>query len=199
MASTTHRSDRRISLALVSEAAAAWALGYAIYRAYYGLGGTFGMFGVPASDEVWRSINLTAAALLSAAAVLPIVALRLWSRAWPRRILLALAWVIAVACIGHALINGITRVLSLAGVIDVLYPAGFWLELDRTAADLQDLLFNEPWFLVEGVLWAAIAVHVIGERPARRWWVGSVAAAVAAATVAGLLSAAGILGRTVIG
>ena len=34
----------------VSYAAAAWALLYAAYRGYYGLGGTIGMFGVPASN-----------------------------------------------------------------------------------------------------------------------------------------------------
>jgi len=27
-----------------------------------------------------------------------------------------------------------------------------WLSFDRHAADMQDLLLNEPWFLIEGLL-----------------------------------------------
>jgi hypothetical protein len=187
------------SLVRVSILAGGWALGYAIYRAYYGFGGTFGMFGVPASDAQWRSINLVAAGLLLGAAALPIIALRWWARPWPRRILLAVAWLIAVACVGHALINGILRILSLAGIHDLDYPIGFWLSIDRRAADLQDLLFNEPWFFIEGLLWAVIAWRVLGRTRARRWWGVSTAGGVVAATLFGLLSAFGLIGRLVIG
>lgn len=175
------------------------AAGYGLYRAYYGLGGTFGMFGEPASDQQWRAINLVAAALLFGAAVLPLAARPLWHRQWPRRFLLAVSWVIAVACIGHAFINDILRVLSLAGVYDVFYPPEVWIDVDRRAADLQDLLFNETWFLLEGGLWFALAWTVMGPVTSRRQWVASAVLAIALATLVGLLTAFGVIGRAVIG
>jgi hypothetical protein len=157
------------------------------------------MFGEPASDADWRAINLVAAALLFGAAVLPVLALPLWRTRWPRRILLAAAWLIAVACIGHALINDVLRVLSLAGWYQVLYPPGFWISIDRQAADLQDLVFNETWFLFEGALWVAIAWTVLGPSAGRRRWVGSAVVATTLAVIVGLLSAFGVIGRIVIG
>ena len=183
----------------VSYAAAGWALLYAAYRAYYAFGGTFGMFGVPASDETWRAINLVAAALILGAAALPLIALRLWDRAVPRRALLAIAWVIAVGCVMHGIIDEVTRAMSLAGLLDILYPPGFWASLDRRAADLQDIFFNEPWFIVEGLLWAAIAWIVLGPSDTRRRWVASAAVAVSLLVGIGLLSAFGIIGRFVVG
>src|SRR5688500_9857382 len=65
--------------------------------------------------------------------------------------LLAVCWVIAVGCIMHALIDSIERILSLAGLLTIEYPAAVWASIDRRAADLQDLFFNEPWFLLEGL------------------------------------------------
>jgi hypothetical protein len=183
----------------ISYAAAGWAFLYATYRGYYGFGGTFGMFGVPASDETWRAINLIAAALLLGAAALPVVALRLWDEVVFRRVLLAIAWVITVGCVMHGIIDEMTRALSLAGVLEILYPAGFWASLDRRAADLQDIVFNEPWFIVEGLLWAAIAAIVLAPSNARRWWMASAAAAISLLVCIGLLSAFGIIGRFVVG
>ncbi len=191
-----HPSRRLTRLSIAAAISALW---YGLYRAYYGLGGTYGMFGVPASAEQWRAINLVAAGLLLGAAALPLVALPLWSRPLPRRLLLGIAWVIAVACIGHALIDDVLRVLSLAGRYGVSYPAEVWISVDRRAADLQDLLFNETWFLLEGALWLAIGWTVIGPTRARRWWIGSAVVAIGLATVVGILSGFGVLGRTVIG
>ena len=193
------RYDAQRRLTRLSLMAGASALGYGLYRAYYGVGGTVGMFGEPASDADWRAINLVAAALLFGAAVLPLLALPLWRTWWPRRILLAAAWLIAVACIGHALINDVLRVLSLAGWYEVLYPPGFWISIDRQAADVQDLVFNETWFLFEGALWVAIAWTVLGPSAGRRRWVGSAVVAITLATIVGLLSAFGVIGRMVIG
>jgi hypothetical protein len=153
-------------------------------------------FGEPASDTQWRAINLVAAALLLVAAVLPLIALPLWRIPWPRRILLVVAWLIAVACIGHALIDDILRVLSLAGWYDVFYPPDVWISVDRQAADLQDLVFNETWFFLEGALWLAIAWTVLGPGSIRRWWAASAIVAIGIATVIGLASA---FGRVVVG
>jgi len=183
----------------LSYIAAGWALCYAAYRAYYALGGTFGMFGVPVDDGTWRLVNFAAVVPLLGAAILPVGALGLWQRRTWRRVLLGVAWVIAVGCVMHGIIDEVTHILSLAGRLQLTYPAGFWVTIDHRAADLQDIGFNEPWFIGEGLLWAAIAWRVLGPGAARRAWMASAVGAVAALVGIGLASAFGIIGRFVVG
>ncbi len=178
-------------------AAGAWALGYGIYRGYYALGGTAGMFGTPVSMSDWYFINAVATALLLGAAVVPVVTRSLWTRPPWRTLLLGATWMVAVGCIMHALIGIITRVLSLAGLLAIEYP--FFRTIDTTAADLQALLFNEPWFLVEGLLWAAMGWFALRTVESRSRWVLSIAGAVAALTLIGVLSSLGVIGRFIAG
>ncbi|HEY7144872.1 MAG TPA: hypothetical protein VH637_11535 [Streptosporangiaceae bacterium] len=183
----------------VSLVAAGCGLLYALYRAYYGLGGTLGMIGTPASRADWRLINLVGAVVVIAIGLLPVVMLPLWRRGRARRGLLALCWLIAVYFVMHALIEDTQRVLSLAGLLQIRYPAAQWLTVDSRAADIQDLAFNESFFLAFGFLWAALAWLRLGPGPARRKWTGTALAAIAALTAAGLLSAFGVIGRLIIG
>lgn len=74
-----------------------------------------------------------------------------------------------------------------------------WASIDRRAADLQDLFFNEPWFLVEGLGFAALGWIALGSGGRRRWWVGKAITAISVLTVVGMLSATGVIGRTIIG
>jgi hypothetical protein len=181
-----------------SRFAAVWTLLYALYRFYYAVGGTLGMPGIPNSMAQWRRINAIGAGILLATAVLASILAKAWARERVRPFLLALCWVITVACVSHALINIGQRIASLSGVLTIDYP--FWQTIDRRSADLQDLLFNEPWFLIEGLLWAAVAwAGGLRESSRRRWWIGSAAVATFAATVIGLLSAFGVIGRMIIG
>jgi hypothetical protein len=154
------------------------------------------MFGTPAAPAQWRAINLVAAAILLAVALLPVAALPLWPRQWPRRVLLASCWVLAVGFVMHGLVSDTQRVLSLAGVAHLRYP--FFTAIDKHAADIQDLVFNETWFLAEGLLWAVLALTVLGPSPARRWWTGTAIAATAALTATGALSTLHVVGRIVI-
>ena len=186
------------AVARASRLAAVWTVLYALYRFYYAIGGTVGIPGIPSSMTQWRSINAIAAGILFATSILAIVLVKAWPHRRARPFLLALCWIITVACVGHALIDIGQRIASLNGVLSIDYP--FWRAIDRRAADLQDLFFNEPWFFIEGVLWASIAwVGALRESPRRWWWIGSAAAATIAATVIGLLSAFGIIGRMIIG
>jgi hypothetical protein len=52
-------------------------------------------------------------------------------------------------------IDDIERVLRLAGMLHLNYPS--FTTVNRRVADLQDLIFNETWFLIEGLLWASSA------------------------------------------
>jgi DMSO/TMAO reductase YedYZ heme-binding membrane subunit len=88
-----------------------WALWYAIYRAYYGFGGSVGTFGTPVSESQWRTINLVAAVLLLLLAVLPIAVLPLWKR--PHMpVLLGLCWVLAVGFVMHGVIDDLLSTAS---------------------------------------------------------------------------------------
>jgi hypothetical protein len=188
-----HRPSGLVAISLVTGGCG---LVYAAYRGYYGLGGAAGMFGRPASIAQWRAINLAAAAMLLAVALLPMAALPLWPRRRPRRVLLAASWVLTVGFVMHALISDTQRVLSLAGVVHLHYP--FFAAIDTHAAGIQDLVFNETWFLAEGLLWALLALRVLGPSPARRWWGGTAIAATATLTATGLLSTLHFIGRIVI-
>lgn len=186
------------ALIRASRLAAAWAFIYALYRGYYALGGSVGMFGTPVSESQWRLINAVGAGILLVAAASPLILLKLWCRPRLRWALLAACWLVTVGCIMHAIIDGAERVLSLAGILTLALP--FWQTLDHRRSDLQDLLFNEPWFLTEGLLWAAIAwTGALRWSPRRRWWVLSASGAITALTIVGLLSAFGIIGRLIVG
>jgi hypothetical protein len=186
-------------LLAVSVALAAWGLGYALYRGYYALGGTLLLPGTLADPRQFRLINAAAVAVLTIAAALPIAVLPLWRRPRARLVLLALCWLVAVGCSMHALINMIQRVLSLAGLLRIEYPATVWASIDRRTADLQDLFFNEPWFLLEGLGFGALGWIVLGAGRGRRLWVGAAIAATLVLTVIGLLSATGVIGKVIIG
>jgi len=185
-------------LAAASRVAAAWALGYALYRGYYALGGTWGILGTPVSHAQWIRINAIAAGMLLAAAVAPIAFLRAWHMRTMRPFLLVVAWLVSVACVSHATIAMTTRVLSLTGMLEIDYP--FWETIDTRKADLQDLFFNEPWFLVEGLLWAAIAwFGALRASHRRGWWIGSALGATMLMTALGLLTSFGVIEAVIVG
>jgi hypothetical protein len=187
-----------LAVTRASRLAALWALGYGLYRAYYALGGTIGMPGVPVSQAEWVRINSVAAVLLFMTALLALGSTRAWIRPWAGRIALVFCWMVTVVCVGHALINIVERIASLSGAVTISYP--FWQSIDRRKADLQDLLFNEPRFLVEGILWARIAwLGRVQESPRRAWWVGSLVVATLAATTFGVLVVFGVIGRVIVG
>jgi hypothetical protein len=193
------RARARRLVPRVSRAAAAWGMCYALYRGYYALGGTALLPGTPVADGAFRRINAVAAVILGVAAVLPLAALPLWSRRHPRLILLALYWVVAVGCCMHALIDSVERVLSLAGLLQIDYPASVWVSIDRRTADLQDLFLNEPWFLLEGLAFGVLGWLNVRTYRGRRCWTACADAATLVASAVGLLSATGVIGKVILG
>ena len=178
-------------------AAGIWALFYAAYRAYYALGGDIGRFGTPVSESQWRHINGVGALLLVMAAIVAFATTRLWGRPKARMALLTFAWVAFVGCVMHGLIDESIRLLSMAGVIHMEFP--FWASIDRRAANLQNIFFNEPWFLIEGLLWGALGWTGLTSDRARRWWLRSALIAIAIFTADGLLTEFGVFGKVIIG
>ncbi|BCJ34222.1 hypothetical protein Athai_17250 [Actinocatenispora thailandica] len=193
------RADPRRRLRRVSLAAGGWALWYAAYRGYYALGGHAFLPGTiePAAQTTFQLLNAAGAIVIATAAAVPVAALPLWRRRRARPVLLAVCWAGAVAGCMHALVDIAERILSLAGAIRVPYPP-MWAEIDRRAADLQDLLFNEPWFLAQGLLFAAVAWLALGPGPGRRRWIGTALAAVGMLLALGLLTVGGVVGRAIV-
>jgi hypothetical protein len=191
------RADSQRSKTWPAYAASGLALFYAAYRAYYALGGTIGMFGTPVSMHQWRVINGVGAAIILFGAVLPIAIMPLWRRERVRNVLLALCWVVAVGCIMHAVVDEAERMLSMAGVLHMDFP--FWATRDVRESDLQDVLFNEPWFFTVGLMWGALGWFELRSPRSRRLWLTSGLLGVAALTTMGLLSAFGVIGKAVVG
>ncbi|HEY2723501.1 MAG TPA: hypothetical protein VGI84_02330, partial [Pseudonocardiaceae bacterium] len=181
-------------------AIAVWSGGYALYRGYYAAGGTWGLPGVvrAAAHGQFMVINAAAVVVLLVAAAVPFVTNLAGPADRMRQLLSVLCWLAFVGCCMHAVVDGIDRVLSLSGELQVTYPFTLWESIDRRAADLQDLLGNEPWFLVEGVLFGALGWANV-DPPHRRSWLFTALAAIAALTVLGVLSATGVIGRFVVG
>lgn len=178
-------------------AAGAWALLYAAYRGYYALGGTIGMFGTPVSESDWRRINAIGAVLLVMAAVVAFASTRWWHRRYLGKALLVFAWAAFVGCVMHALVDVTIRLLSMAGVIQMDFP--FWVSIDRQASNLQDIFLNEPWFLIEGLLWGTLGWVGLTTDRARRRWLLSAVIVIALLTANGLLAQFGVVGKVIIG
>ncbi|HEX4214472.1 MAG TPA: hypothetical protein VIA06_14245 [Candidatus Dormibacteraeota bacterium] len=175
---------------------------YGAYRGYYALGATAGMIGVPSSRPEWLLINRVGAAALLLAALVPLIALPLWERRPARWVLLTLFSIAAVGLSMHALIDETQRLLDLAGLAGRLhinpYRFGGWRSVDVRAGDLQDILLNEPWFLIEGLTCGALVLSELGRRVIRVRWLAGAGAATLVCTVFGLLSATGVIGSAVI-
>ncbi|SDW32518.1 hypothetical protein SAMN05216215_1002260 [Saccharopolyspora shandongensis] len=178
-------SPRGIVVAL-----ALWGFAYACYRAYYAAGRTVGMIGRPVSSAEFRAINAFGAAIILFAALLPLVAVRVGAL---RRALPVLGWIGAVGCCMHALVMSTLRVLSLTGVHPTQLPPSLWRSFDRQVADLQDLLLNEPWFFVEGLLWAALGIAFVATSRRRAWLMSAIVGCLLL-TVVGVLSGLGVIG-----
>lgn len=188
--SATYRAQRATATAL-----AVWGLVYACYRAYYAAGGQIGMIGQPMSDAQFRAVNAVGAGIVLVGALLPPAVV--WA-APLRPAAPILAWIVAVGCCMHAFVDGMLRLLSVTGVHLTQLPAELWQSFDRRASDLQDLLLNEPWFLVEGLLWVALGVTSV-QSSRRRAWLVSATLACLLLTILGVLSGLDVIGSFRIG
>ena len=86
----------------------------------------------------------------------------------------------------------LSDLFSITGVHPTQLPSDVWLSFDRQSADLQDLLLNEPWFLIEGLLWAGLGV-AFTSAPRRRAWTLSVVSGVLLLSAVGVLSGLGVI------
>jgi hypothetical protein len=169
MVMTASGNQRR--LASVSIAVALWSLGYALYRGYYAVGGTRFLPGTPADAQQFRLIKAVAVVILVIAAAVPLAMLLLWRR---QKGTAGAAWRVLVCRSGlhYACHDRQHRAGAQPrrGCYRLNTPPRVWASIDHRAADLQDLFFNEPWFLFEGLGYTALAWIGLGPGSQRRWW-----------------------------
>ncbi len=177
----------RVALALFL-----WAAWYAAYRLYYGLGGQAGMIGQPRNPTQFQHVNLIGGAVILAAALVPSSAVALWRHKRVRLATAAGGWIAFVGCCTHAITDEILRFLSLTGLHPTELSSQFWLSVNRQKADLQDVVLNEPWFFIEGSLWALLALAALPQS-SRTWWLASAAVAGLMASSFGVLSGLGVV------
>lgn len=175
-----------------------WAAWYAAYRFYYAFDGRLGMIGEPRSPTQFREINLLGGAIILIAALLPPIAAAVWRRRWVRNLVVVGGWLALVGCCTHAVTDEVLRLFSLTGLHPTEFPPRFWLSVDRHRADLQDVLLNEPWFLIEGGLWGLFALAAVPPS-ARSGWLRSAALTCALASVVGVMNGLGAIPRFHIG
>lgn len=165
-------------------ALAAWSIAYVLPHLYWGLGGTLGLSAVkPTASalEDWRAINLAASGVLVLPAVIAVALIR--GRPGRTRSSVLVVTVVGAAIAASHGIYGITyRALMIAGVIDV---DGEPFDLSRHGWVIWDLVVFEPWFLIEGVLFAGAGGAAVAAESRRRWTVVC-AIAVTAATLTGI-------------
>jgi len=127
------------------------------------------MFGRPASAAEFRHINLVGGAIILVAAALPPIAASAWRHRIVRGSIRVVGWIAAVGGCVHGLTDMTEDALSLTGLHAIHYPAGFWTSIDRRKAGVQDAVFNEPWFFIEGCLWAVFVLSGLQPSARRRW------------------------------
>jgi hypothetical protein len=165
-------------------------------HAHWALGGTFLL---PASSQMvaandLRAVNWAVSLILlaGAAAIWTLPSFRRTDRP-PRRLtklyfetVVFFIGVGAVVCISHALFGFLTKGLYIAGLYAVDFP-GALTEHQKWSAAVIDLLVFEPWFLLEGIMLAAVGWAVQPTARRKRIWLAIVG------TVTVLLLAMGII------
>ena len=163
-----------------------WSGLYALPHLYWAVGGDLGFSALKPSataHDSWEAINAAASVIL----LLPVgigLALPHASRRGKRAVLL-------VACLGGAAIAGshglygiVYRVLNILGVVEI---DGHGFDAGDHPWVLWDLFVFEPWFLVEGALFAAAGWTSMRDAEARRRWLLGCLAGASLATASGVL------------
>lgn len=163
----------RDRLWLFATALSAWSLLYVVPHLYWAVGGELGFSALKPSataQDGWQAINAAASLILLLPVAIGLALPRAQSRRLARALLLAACLGGASIAVSHGVFGMVYRALIIVGVVEV-DGRGF------TAAEhpwvLWDLFVFEPWFLVEGVLFAAAGwASMAGSESRRRWLAG---------------------------
>ena len=113
-------------------------------------------------DATGRIVELGVCLVLVGAILTALALVRPWGRLLPRWMVLGIAWVGAAVGILHWAIWSVKGLRRVLGVVPLeMEPGVSRAEMVAYAEryDLVNLTFNEPWFLIVGVLFAIAAVQ----------------------------------------
>lgn len=177
------RADRAVVMFAV--ALAVWSVAYLAPHLYWALDGTIGLSALkpsaPAVPE-WRAINWAATGVLALPALIAAAVVRARPGAFKASLSIACLVGAAIAA-GHGLYGIVYRSLTVAGMIDI---DGRSFDAARQGWVVWDLLVFEPWFLIEGLLFAGFGWAASPPR-FRRTWIIACATGVTLATISALV------------
>jgi hypothetical protein len=178
------QADRR---RLFAPALCVWSVLYVVPHAYWAVGGGIGFSALKPSataQDEWQTINAVASAILLVPVGIGIALVRAPSHRLARALLLTACLGGASIAVSHGVYGIVYRVLNIAGVVEI---DGEGFDADRHPWVLWDLLVFEPWFVIEGVLFAAAGWAATSSSESRRRWVFGCLAGIALAMASGVL------------
>lgn len=181
------RSSPNRPLRLSATAPCLWSGLYVLPHLYWALGGEVGFSALKPSATAhaqWEAINWAASVVLVLPVLIGVGLIRFRGQRVVRPVLLAATFAGASIAASHGLYGIVYRILNLVGVVDI---DGEAFAMSEHPWVLWDLLVFEPWFLVEGLLFAAVGWAAATTSQARRRWTIACASGIALATVTGLL------------
>lgn len=172
------RSSRASQIA--GYAVAIWSLLYLLPHLVWALGVRAGFVALHPSIATlpqWRTINWIASVILGIAALLGLALRQRSADTAVHRAKLTIAWLGSCIATAHGLVGIGMRIATISGWPQPAVPA--WL--------YWDLLVFEPWFLIEGVMFAVAGGLLLPERRQRVRWALACAAGTVVAIILALL------------
>lgn len=168
-------------------ALAVWSTLYALAHVYWAAGGHAGFSLLkPAATELatWQEINAMASVVLMVPVGVAVGLTLSGQRPRVRRTLPAGCLIGASIAASHGAFGIVYRILNVASVVDI---DGRAFEPSTDGWVVWDLVLFEPWFLIEGILFAGTGWAALTTDRDQRRWLTACAFGATAATIIGLL------------
>jgi hypothetical protein len=162
-----------------------WSVAFGFLHILWALG--IGLFMLkPSALEVsqFEAANLVVAVFLTAVGFLGLLFIPLRRRSFHRWSLLAISLVGCSLATSHGIYGIVNRVLQIVGVLEL--DSGPF-HLMEHAYVLWDLLLIEPWFTIEGILFAIAGWCYLDRARSRRNWIMLCIVGILLSLVSGLL------------
>ena len=146
-----------------------WSAAFGLLHLLWALGMGVAMLKPSALEiSLFRVANLVTAVLLTAVGFLGPMFIHLRKRRFLSWLLLAIAWVGCSLSTSHGIYGLIHRILQIEGVVEL--ESGPFNPSEH-AYVLWDLIVFEPWFTIEGILFAIIGWCYLEQARHRQIWV----------------------------
>ncbi len=163
----------RDRLWVFAPALSVWSVLYVLPHVYWAVGGDFGFSTLKPSataQEGWQAINALASVILLLPVAIGLALPRARSHRLARALLLTACLGGASIAMSHGVYGIVYRVLNIVGVVDI---DGQRFTTAQHPWVLWDLFVFEPWFLIEGGLFAGAGwASMSGAESGRRWLLG---------------------------